>query len=399
MADAEYTMHSFKPLLNKLVQTPEYFSPEDLKLALNHLFTPDTVHPAQIGSFLTALHVNRVERRPESLTAAAAVLRERALKAAVQDAEGDFIVDIVGTGGDGYNLFNVSTTAAIVAAGAGARVIKHGSRASTSSSGSADLLESLDCVFTAPTPGEPTPLPRIPFTFILAPHYHPALAAIAPYRKALPFRTMFNVLGPLINPARPRGMVLGVAEREIGATFAHSLQDGGVERALVVCGCEKLDEISCAGPTWAWELKDGKVIETTITPDMFGVPVHPLRTVAGGSPQENAETFKTLLTSGNNLPESLIPVLDFVLINASALLVVAGLAKDYKEGTQLARESVTSGKAWDALDTFRKAGRKAVGGTITRYNSTTYNWHSEVVDYIQTTIYEVDVIGKMTCVN
>jgi anthranilate phosphoribosyltransferase len=121
---ADYTAESFKPLLNRLVQTPEYFSPDDLKLALNHLFTPDALHPAQIGAFLTALHVNRVERRPESLAAAAAVLRERALKAAVQDTEGDFVVDIVGTGGDGFNLFNVSTTAAIVAAGAGARVIK-----------------------------------------------------------------------------------------------------------------------------------------------------------------------------------------------------------------------------------------------------------------------------------
>jgi len=120
----EYTSSTFRPLLNKLVQTPEYFTPDDLKLSLNHLFTPDTVLPAQIGAFLTALHIHRVERRPESLVAAAEVLRERALKAAVQNTEGDFVVDIVGTGGDGHNLFNVSTTAAVVAAGAGARVIK-----------------------------------------------------------------------------------------------------------------------------------------------------------------------------------------------------------------------------------------------------------------------------------
>ncbi|KAF9474033.1 anthranilate phosphoribosyltransferase, TrpD [Pholiota conissans] len=356
---ADYTIESFRPLLNKLVQTPEYFTPEDLKEALNHLFTPAVLQPSQIGAFLTALHIHRVERRPESLAAAASVLRERALKADVQDADGDFVVDIVGTGGDGYNLFNVSTTAAVVAAGAGARVIKHGSRASTSSSGSADLLESLECLFTAPTPGTAMPLPRIPFTFILAPHYHPAMAAIAPYRKALPFRTMFNVLGPLINPARPRGMVLGVAEPEIGPTFAHSLSEGGVERALVVCGFEKLDEISCAGPTHAWELKDGKVTPKTLTPKDFGLPAHPLTAVTGGSPQENAETFKTLLTSGANIPENLVPVLDFVLMNASALLVVAGVAHDFVEGTKLARESVTSGKAWDALNTFRKAGKKA----------------------------------------
>lgn len=124
----DYSPESFKPLLNKLVRTPEYFSPADLKLALNHVFTPDAVLPAQIGAFLGALHMHRVERRPESLAAAAEVLRERSLKACVEGADVDFVVDIVGTGGDGYNTFNVSTTAAIVAAGAGARVVKVSAR-------------------------------------------------------------------------------------------------------------------------------------------------------------------------------------------------------------------------------------------------------------------------------
>ncbi|KAG5643520.1 hypothetical protein DXG03_000712 [Asterophora parasitica] len=360
--DPTYTSETFKPLLRRLVETPEYFSAADLKLALNHLFTENAVDAAQIGSFLTALHINRVERRPESLAAAASVLRERALKAAVEVPESDFVVDIVGTGGDGYNLFNVSTTAAIVAAGAGCRVIKHGSRASTSSSGSADLLESLDCLFTAPTPGTPMALHRVPFTFILAPHYHPALDQIAPYRKALPFRTMFNVLGPLINPAQPRGMVLGVAEREIGAAFARSLREGGVERALVVCGCERLDEISCAGETWAWELRpDGTIVEKTLSPEMFGVARHPLRDVAGGTPAENAQTLRALLAlrHGYEVPTKLVSVMDFVLINAAALLVVAGRAENYLEGTQLARESILSGKAWNALEQFRDAGREA----------------------------------------
>lgn len=120
----DYTSESFKPLLKRLVETPEYFTSDDLRVALNHLFTPNTLLAEQIGAFLTALHLHRVERRPESLAAAAAILRERSLKAVVQDAENDFVVDIVGTGGDGHNLFNVSTAAAVVAAGAGARVIK-----------------------------------------------------------------------------------------------------------------------------------------------------------------------------------------------------------------------------------------------------------------------------------
>ncbi|KAG1816258.1 glycosyl transferase [Suillus variegatus] len=349
----EYTPDSFKLLLGKLVKTPEYFTPEDLKLALHHLFTPDATLPAQIGAFLAALHIERVERRPESLAAAAEVLRARALQADIEDGATDFVVDIVGTGGDGHNTFNVSTTAAVVAAGAGARVIKHGSRASTSSSGSADLLQSLDCSFTPPSPGTPFPISKVPFTFILAPHYHPALAMIAPYRKSLPFRTLFNVLGPLINPARPRGMVLGVAERELG----------GVERALVVCGAEGLDEISCAGDTYAWQLEDGKITEIRLHPDLFGLSVHPLSSVTGGTPIENAGTFKALLNSGNDIPVSLIPVLHFVLLNASALLVVAGLASDFKEGAALAMNSITSGRAWDALVAFRNTGREALKET------------------------------------
>ncbi|KAJ7623292.1 glycosyl transferase [Roridomyces roridus] len=331
MADSD-----FKVLLNRLVQTPEYFSADDLKSALNHLFTPMSSLPFKLAHFSPPCTSIASKDGLNLWQAAASVLRDRSLKAFVEEPEGDFIVDVVGTGGDGYNLFNVSTTAAIVAAGAGARVIKHGSRASTSSSGSADLLQALGCVFTAPAPGTTTPIPRIPFTFILAPHYHPALAFIAPYRKSLPFRTMFNVLGPLINPARPQGMVLGVAEREIGHTFA--------QRALVVCGYEKLDE-----------LIDGVITEKTLTPELFGVEPHPLSTVVGGSPEDNAKTFTSLLTSGADIPDALKPVLDFVLINTSALLVVAGLAKDYVHGTELARDSITSGKAWAALQTFKQA--------------------------------------------
>ena len=233
---------------------------------------------------------------------------------------------------------------------------QHGNRASTSSSGSADLLEALGCHFTAPT-AMPVLVPKIPFTFLLAPHYHPALASVAPYRKALPFRTMFNLLGPLVSPACPRGMVLGVANPEVGHTFARSLIEGGVERALVVCGYEKLDEISCAGPSWVWEVRDGNVIEKTIQPGDFGLPIHPLSSVAGGGPKENAALFETLLTSGDNLPDNLVPILDFVLINASALLVVSGAAQDFVEGIKLARESVTSGRAWAALEQFRDISR------------------------------------------
>ena len=155
-------------------------------------------------------------------------------------------------------------------------------------------------------------------------------------------------------------MVLGVAERELGPTFAHSLADGGVKRAFVVCGAEGLDEISCAGDTYAWELHpDGSVTERVLHPRDFGLKAHPLSEVAGGTPGENAETFKALLQSGNDIPERLTPVLDFVLMNAAALLIVAGLATDLKEAVEKARESITSGKAWNALEQFRDAGLAA----------------------------------------
>lgn len=200
----------------------------------------------------------------------------------------------------------------------------------------------------------PTPIPGIPFTFLPAWQYHPSLATLAPARRALPFRTVFNVLGPLLNPTRPRGMVLGVAEPALGPPFVAALKAGGVNRAYVVCGAEDLDEISCAGDTHLWELlDDGSVRERTLCPADFGLPAHPLDDVKGASPTENAAMFKTLLTSGDNIPAQLTPILDIVLMNAAALLVVAGRAGDLKDGVRLAREAVTSGRAWHALEVFR----------------------------------------------
>jgi anthranilate phosphoribosyltransferase len=149
-------------------------------------------------------------------------------------------------------------------------------------------------------------------------------------------------------------MVLGVAEPALGPPFVAALRAGGVKRAYVVCGAEYLDEISCAGDTYLWELlDDGNVRERTLCPADFGLPTHPLDDVKGASPAENAATFKTLLTSGDNIPAQLTPILDIVLMNAAALLVVAGRADDLKESVRLARDAITSGRAWHALEMFR----------------------------------------------
>lgn len=187
------------------------------------------------------------------------------------------------------------------------------------------------------------------------------MAALAPHRKSLPFRTLFNVIGPLINPARPKGMILGVAEPDLGATFARALQRIGVERAMVVCGQEKLDEISIAGLTHVWSFQGGGDIKAeTIDPSMFGLSAHPLSEVGGASANDNALVLLKLLTPNStdlalpsNMESSLDSIKDFILINAAALLVVAGLATSYTHGVTLARESMSNGQALEALTLFR----------------------------------------------
>ncbi|KAF8507496.1 anthranilate phosphoribosyltransferase, TrpD [Gautieria morchelliformis] len=373
------TPDTFTPILKKLISTPDKFGADDSRLAFHHLLRPSSATPDQIGSFLTALHLTRVDQQSDVLAAAAAVLHHHAVRLKVEGVEEDFVVDIVGTGGDGWNTFNVSTTAAIVAAGAGARLLKHGNKASTSKSGSADLLRALSCplVPLSPiyTPGATCdnlhpvsaltrPLPRIPFQFLLATDYHPALSLVAPLRRMLPFRTIFNILGPLVNPARPQGIVVGVAEPWLGPVFARAIREGGVKRGLVVCGKERLDELSCAGETDAWQLHEsGEIASLTLHPRMFGLPTHPLCAVSGGDAEENAQIFERLLNPSfkkDTIPEELKPILDFVLINAGALLVVSGIAKDWKHGADLARESALGGMAWEALVKFREAGEQAL---------------------------------------
>ncbi|KAF8578951.1 anthranilate phosphoribosyltransferase [Ramaria rubella] len=372
------TPDTFTPVLKKLISTPDKFNAADSHLAFHHLLKPASVTAEQISSFLTALHLTGVEKQSDVLAAAAAVLHHHAVKVEVEGAD-DFVVDIVGTGGDGWNTFNVSTTAAIVAAGAGARLLKHGNKAATSKSGSADLLRALSCPLLPLSPIYTTsdaannsrfirtltrPLPSIPFQFLLATDYHPALSLVAPLRRMLPFRTIFNMLGPLVNPARPQGMIVGVAEPRLGPAFARALHEGGVKRGLVVCGKERLDELSCAGETNVWQFDEtGTITTLTLHPRMFGLPTHPLSSVSGGDAEENARIFKRIFdptVMQDSVPEDLVPILDFVLLNAGALLVVAGIAKDWKHGTDLARRSVVEGKAWDALVQFRAAGERAI---------------------------------------
>ncbi|TKA56725.1 hypothetical protein B0A53_01920 [Rhodotorula sp. CCFEE 5036] len=348
-----HSPESFAPLLKKLVADPAAFSLADTRLAFNHLAEHDGAHPSQIGAFLAALRLTGKDGQPEIVAECAKVMQDHARKVDIQQHGDGPVCDIVGTGGDGHNTFNVSTTAAIVAAGAGLRVYKHGNKAATSSSGSADILLSLGCpVTTLPPAALSHVAAQSPFLFLFAPLYHPAMVRVAPVRKQLGFPTVFNALGPLINPAKPKAVIVGVHSKYLGPIFAEALKITGVERAWVVCGAEGLDEISPAGETFIWDLKDGTITERTINPTVFGLNPTPLSTVAGGTPLENSLTLLNLLD--NKLSTS-NPIENFVVLNAAALLLVAGQARDEKHGVELARESLRSGKAKEAIESFRKA--------------------------------------------
>ncbi|RSH86929.1 anthranilate phosphoribosyltransferase [Saitozyma podzolica] len=381
-APTDYTPDSFKVLLKKLVQTPNDFTPEDCALCFRHLCVQGA-SDAQAGAFLTALTLSGLEASAEIVAACAAVLREHAVQVKDiaptpgehkhgewdyrdSDKEGDGYtgtVDIVGTGGDGWDTYNVSTTAAVVVAGSGVRVSKHGSKAATSTSGSADLLMSLDCRLSFPVDQLPTFLPASPFLFLFAPHYHPSLAHIAPIRRQLNFRTIFND-------------ALGRGEAGAGDTFAEVLKLLGVERALVVCGKEGLDEVSIAGETWTWWLENGKITRGSIHPTTdFGLPTHPLSSVRGSTPDLNALTFNSVISGTTTPPAhlsspaspdspSLDAIRDYVLINAAALLHVSGRAKDWKHGVAIARESIESGGAKTAFEGFRDASKMAMGEQV-----------------------------------
>ncbi|PWN47728.1 hypothetical protein IE53DRAFT_334955 [Violaceomyces palustris] len=453
-----HSQETFKPLLKQLVRatssppsssssstnTPEpILSDSQLVDLFEHLADPNfTTHPenhAQIGSALTSLRLTELDKRSQTFAIASRIFLQSCIPvevpplekslgspppasaAATSDHDGlgreptyEGALDLVGTGGDGHDTFNVSTTAAMVAAGVpGVRVCKHGAKASSSTSGSADLLLSLGIpLLHLPPKSLPKLLPRSKFSFLFAQLYHPALAPLGPIRKSLGFPTIFNILGPLINPARPKRCVLGVHSHYLGRSYAEALRTGGVERAWVVCGKEGLDEISPEGETDVWELKGGEIKEFTISPADFGVPAHPLKHVGSQTSKENASIVLHLFgerdargrkgesAEGNEedeigfspepLPSPLPPhssalqdaetkdlpevpkgvrmkaLEDYTVLQASALLYIGGFGSDLKECASLARESMRGGGALEALRSFRREALQAVESSSNR---------------------------------
>ena len=295
--------------------------------------------PAQIGGFLVALRVKG--ETADEIAGCAEAMRGHVL--AVRPVRDD-LVDTAGTGGDGARTFNISTAAALVAAAAGAAVAKHGNRAVSSASGSADVLEALGFELEA----EPAHIARsiddLGFGFLFAPSHHPAMRHAAPVRKELAARTVFNVLGPLTNPAGARAQVVGVYAPELVPTIARVLSQLGARRAFVVHGAGGIDELSPAGPNLVHEVVDGDVHEREIDPRDFGIgPCDPAELV-GGAPDENAAVIRAILGGANGAKRQA------VLLNAAGAIAAGGHARDLREGYALAAEAVDSGAAAERLD-------------------------------------------------
>lgn len=295
--------------------------------------------PVQISSFLTALRLKG--ETVEEITAFARVMREFAAR--ITPKVDDILVDTCGTGGDKIKTFNISTAAMFVAAGAGLLIAKHGNRSVTSKAGSADVVEALGVRIDLPPAEVQRCIETVGIGFMFAPRFHGAMKYATPVRREMGIRTVFNVLGPLTNPAGAQAQVMGVYDAALTEKLARVLGKLGCKRAMVVHGLDGLDEISTLGETQISELSGGEVRTYTITPESFGIEHASAEALAGKDVGENARTLLRILRGERG------PRRDIVLLNAAAAIVVGGKAKDLHEGTAIAANSVDSGRAYEKV--------------------------------------------------
>ncbi len=319
-----------KPLIGAAVSRP--LTRAEAETAFAALFEGEAT-PAQMGGFLMTLRTRG--ETVDEYAAAASVMRAKCHK--VRAPKG--AMDIVGTGGDGKGTLNISTAAAFVVAGAGVPVAKHGNRNLSSKSGAADALTEMGLnVMIGPDVVEEC-LREAGIGFMMAPMHHPAMRHVGPVRAELGTRTIFNILGPLTNPAGVRRQLTGTFSDTLLRPMAETLRTLGSEAAWLVHGADGTDEISIAGPTRVAALKEGEITEFTVTPEDAGLPVHPFEAILGGTPSENGAAFRRLLEGEPGAYR------DAVLLNAAAALVVAGRATVLPEGVEMARESIETGAA------------------------------------------------------
>ena len=330
---------AMKPLIFAASEGP--LSRAQAEEAFSYLFR-GAATPAQIGGFLMALRA-----RGESVAeyaAAAAVMRAHCVP--VKAPAG--AMDIVGTGGDGKHTLNISTATAFVVAGAGVPVAKHGNRNLSSKSGTADVQGALGInVMVGPEVVEKA-IAEAGIGFMMAPMHHPAMKHVGPIRVELGSKTIFNILGPLTNPAGVKRQLTGAFAPDLIFPMAETLQQLGTEKAWLVHGSDGTDEITICGPTAVAVLEDGKISSREIHPEEAGLPVHDFRDIIGGTPEENAAAMMALLEGADGAYR------DAVLLNAAAALVVADKAANLKAGVEMARESIDSGKAKKAVEALAR---------------------------------------------
>jgi anthranilate phosphoribosyltransferase len=293
----------------------------------------------QIAGFLVALRAKG--ETPDEIAGCAEAMREHVVRVTPQRRD---LVDIVGTGGDGANTFNISTAAALVAAAAGAAIAKHGNRAASSACGAADVLEALGFRLELPPERIERSIDELGFGFLFAQAHHPAMKHAAPVRRELATRTVFNVLGPLTNPAGARALMLGVYSPQLTRTLAEALVRLGASRAYVVHGAGGIDELSPCGPNLVCEVENGAVREYQLDPQELGVERCDPSELRGGEPETNAHALRDVLSGGNGGHRSA------VLLNAAGGIAAAGHAANLREGIAVARETIDSGAAAERLD-------------------------------------------------
>ena len=297
--------------------------------------------PVQMSSYLTALSLKG--ETIDEITASAAGMRAHCIKL-LHNLD---VLEIVGTGGDGSNSFNISTTSSLVIAAGGVPVAKHGNRAASSKSGAADVLEALGVKITLTPERSAEILKKINICFLFAQNYHIAMKYVAPIRKELGIRTVFNILGPLSNPAGANMELMGVYDQSLVEPLAQVMANLGVNRGMVVYGQDSLDEISMCAPTSVCEIRDGKFTSYEITPEQFGYERCEKGALTGGTPVENAEITKAILKGEEKGPKR-----QAVCLNAGAALYIAGKAASIEEGVKLAEFLIDSGAALKKLEEF-----------------------------------------------
>lgn len=327
-----------KELIARLVEGHDLCQEEACQAMANIMEGEAT--PSQIAAFLTALRMKG--EKSQEITGLARIMRDKAVT--ISAPEGETVVDTCGTGGDNRGTFNISTTVAFVAAGAGLTVAKHGNRSISSQCGSADVLEALGVNISLRPEKVGQALQELKIAFLFAPIFHPAMKyALAP-RREIGIRTVFNLLGPLTNPAGATVQLMGIYRVDLLTIMAESLKNLGTKAALIVHGQDGCDEISITGKTDICQLKDGQISQWQIEPEDAGLSRASVMEIQGGPPEKNVQIVQAVLKGAKGACRHA------VLLNASGLFIAAGMARDFKEGIEIAKESIDSGRALRKLE-------------------------------------------------